>query len=128
MSRRSSDGSSKVYRLRSKVNQLARRAGGTVEISVRNSRGNLLAQHGGNSSMPTRSSYKVYTAYATMRAVDAGRLNWNTRVRAYGNHTLSYTMFQMIGKIRQQCGICSTYEPHNLEDRMMLQQCFKEPA
>lgn len=30
--------------------------------------------------MPTRSSYKLYTAYATLRAIEDGSVNWSTRV------------------------------------------------
>ena len=82
--------------LYSKLRDLARRSGGKVAISVRDTSGNIMASRAGDTVMPTRSSYKLYTAYATMRAVDSGRISWNTRLRAYGNHSVAYTVKRMI--------------------------------
>ncbi len=65
--------------LQAKLEELAKQNGGKTAISVLSESGTK-ADASGNDQMPTRSSYKLYTAYATLRAIEAGKITWSSNV------------------------------------------------
>lgn len=78
------------------VKQLAEENGGKTSISVSTIDGSLKASVNGDVQMPTRSSYKIYTAYATLRAIEASKISWNTPI--WSGRTVEQTMEAMIVK------------------------------
>lgn len=83
--------------IKSLLDDLAKKNGGQTSISVQSINGNTKGDANGDIQMPTRSSYKIYTAYATLRAIQAGKVSWNTRVTAPNwSGTIRDTMSQMI--------------------------------
>jgi beta-lactamase class A len=76
---------------------LADKNGGKTSVSVAAADGSTQGNANGNVQMPTRSSYKIYTAYATLRAIEAGKISWSTVVRGPNwRGTVKDTMEQMI--------------------------------
>ena len=76
---------------------LADKNGGKTSISVQSIDGSSTGNANGDVQMPTRSSYKIYTAYATLRAIEAGKLSWGSNVSSGGwSGSVLDTMEQMI--------------------------------
>lgn len=76
------------------LSDLANVHGGNTTISVKSIDGSIDADTKGNVQMPTRSSYKIYTAYATLRAIEAGRISWGTTI--WSGKNVEETMEAMI--------------------------------
>jgi beta-lactamase class A len=81
-----------------KLKQLAEANGGKTSISVETTDGSASGDANGTVQMPTRSSYKIYTAYATLRAIEAGDITWSSNIHGphWSSHTIDDTMEQMI--------------------------------
>jgi beta-lactamase class A len=62
-----------------KLKQLAKDNGGSTAISVLSADGKTKGDSDGDTQKATRSTYKLYTAYATLRAIEAGKINWNSK-------------------------------------------------
>lgn len=80
--------------LDSTLEALAKENGGKTSISVSSVDGKTSGAADGDTQMPTRSSYKVYTAYATLNAIEDGRISWNTAV--WNGKSVETTMEAMI--------------------------------
>lgn len=92
----SAGGSSTANKLSQTLKELADKNGGQTSLSVSSIDGNQKANSGGNVQMPTRSSYKLYTAYATLRAIEDGDISWSTKI--WGNKSVADAMEAMIVK------------------------------
>ncbi|MBI5357950.1 serine hydrolase, partial [Candidatus Saccharibacteria bacterium] len=79
-----------------KLAKLAEENGGKTTISVESIDGKIKGNSDGNSQMPTRSSYKIYTAYATLRAIEDGKISWSTKI--WNGNSVEKTMEEMIVK------------------------------
>ena len=77
------------------LDRLADDNGGKTTIAVATLDGSLKDSSGGDAQMPTRSSYKIYTAYATLHAIEAGDITWSTKT-SWNNKTVEETMEAMI--------------------------------
>jgi|GEM_PF-3006374 len=62
------------------IKKLASENGGGTAIAAAKVDDPDITNVNGSKQMPTRSSYKLYTAYATLRAVKSGKISWGTRV------------------------------------------------
>lgn len=82
------------------LRDLALQNGGKTSISVASIAGGAKGSANGDEQMPTRSSYKVYTAYAALRAIESGKISWGTKVSASGwsSNSVEETMKAMIIK------------------------------
>lgn len=60
------------------VQTLADENQGTSAISVKTTDGSVVASANGSQEMDTRSTYKLYVAYAILRAVSAKKLSWGS--------------------------------------------------
>lgn len=76
------------------LKKLAEENGGQTSLSVQSVSGNISSSANGNLQMPTRSSYKIYTAYATLRAIEEGKISWGTSI--WGGQSVEATMEAMI--------------------------------
>jgi len=72
----------------------ANKNGSQTAISVSTVDGKTTADAGGDTQLPTRSSYKLYTAYATLRAIEDGKISWSTKV--WNGKSVETTMEAMI--------------------------------
>lgn len=61
-----------------RLKKLAEENGGKTQIAVSSLDGGLKGDAGGDVQMPTRSSYKIYTAYATLKAIEDGKISWSS--------------------------------------------------
>lgn len=82
--------------LSAKLKELSKENGGQTQIAVSSLNGGAKGDAGGEVQMPTRSSYKIYTAYATLKAIEDGRISWDTRT-SWGQ-SVEATMEEMIIK------------------------------
>lgn len=78
------------------LKQLAKENGGQTKISVQSLKGGDKGNFEGTDVMPTRSSYKLYTAYATLRAIEDNRITWGTSI--WGGKSVEDAMEAMIVK------------------------------
>lgn len=83
------DGSSET--LGSRLQKLADENGGKTSISVQSITGKIKGAANGNVQMPTRSSYKIYTAYATLKAIEAGKISWDSTVKKESGNDGAFT-------------------------------------
>lgn len=77
-----------------KLDKLSKENGGKTQISVSSLDGAVSGNVGGDAQMPTRSSYKIYTAYATLKAIEDGKISWGSST-SWGR-SVSQTMEAMI--------------------------------
>lgn len=75
------------------IKDLAGKNGNNTKIAVSLVDSNNTNDVGGETQMPTRSTYKIYTAYATLKAIEDGKISWSTDT-GYG--TVEKTMKDMI--------------------------------
>lgn len=61
-------------------------AGSSISVLPLDSSVGSTTSVSGTKQMPTRSSYKIYTAYATLRAIEAGKISWSSSVSKRGNN------------------------------------------
>ena len=87
---------SDANKLADTLKTLAEKNGGKTTISVSSVDGNNKADFSGDDQVPTRSSYKVYTAYATLRAIEEGKISWSTPI--WNGNSVEETMQEMIIK------------------------------
>lgn len=78
------------------IKDLAEENGGKTSISVTAIDGTIKSDANGSIQMPTRSSYKLYTAYATLKAMEDGKISWSTKI--WGSRSVEATMKEMIVK------------------------------
>lgn len=90
----STQGSITSEDLTQKIAELSRENGGKTAISVASVKNSIAGNANGSSTMPTRSSYKIYVAYATLRAIEAGNLSWDERV--WGSNSVEEALEAMI--------------------------------
>lgn len=76
------------------LKKLAEDNGGKTSVSVTSIDGSSKGNSDGDVQMPARSSYKIYTAYAVMKAVEENKIQWSTNV--WRGNTLLQTMEKMI--------------------------------
>lgn len=79
------------------IKKLGSEAQYKTTISVASVNGSVKADYSGDDVMPTRSSYKIYTAYATLRAIEDGKISWSSDT-SWGNNSVEDTMEAMIVK------------------------------
>lgn len=80
--------------LTQKLGELAQQNGGKTAISVSSVNSDTSGNANGSTKMPTRSSYKIYVAYATLRAIEDKKIDWGDRV--WGSKNVEQTMEAMI--------------------------------
>ncbi len=73
---------------------LASKNGGQTKIAASSVDGKQAGSADGGDQVPTRSSYKIYTAYATLRAIEAGKISWSTDI--WDGKSVNAAMTKMI--------------------------------
>lgn len=76
------------------LKSLAEKNGGKTTLAVASVNGSAKGNYEGDEQVPTRSSYKLYTAYATLRAIEDGKIGWDTKI--WGGRSVEETMEKMI--------------------------------
>lgn len=74
--------STTVKNINDVIKKLGTENGGNTAISVSTIDGSIKGDYNGDKKMPTRSSYKIYTAYATLKAIEDNKITWTTTVSA----------------------------------------------
>lgn len=93
----SSTGSSAAQNVDEALKDAAKTTSYDVSITVESIDGSTKGSYHGDKQRPTRSSYKLYVAYATLRSIEAGSLRWSTRLG-----TLSYLGGTGSGNVENQ--------------------------
>lgn len=73
------------------LKQLASNGGIKTTIAVGSLDGDTKAEEGGLVKMPTRSSYKIYVAYATLKAIEDGKISWSSTVTKVAGNDGAFT-------------------------------------
>ncbi len=89
-----SDAAANDSSLNDTLKKLAQENGGKTKIAVESVNGKIKGDFEGDDQMPTRSSYKIYTAYATLRAIESGKISWDSKV--WGGRSVEAAMKAMI--------------------------------